>query len=518
MEKLKSILLGGMVLLFSVPLFAQSTAETALLFGRVKPAGSARMQAMGGAQTSLGGDYSSALSNPAGLGMFNRSEFTITPGFNLASTSSSYLNNSTSDSKSNVNLPGLSFVFHSDKDRNGLLSGSFAISFSRLNSFNNNFNYSGSNSKNSIIDYFLYDATGTSPSSLSVGGDYFNNPTGLAYNNYLIEDSTFFNPGASDRDYASVLGTYSNNPNDIRTVLQAEDVKTSGKQNQMSFAYGANFMDKIFVGAGVGITTLRYETAKTYRESNFHFDLDPGFNPLSSMELHENLKISGSGVNASLGIIARPIDMLQLGLSFNTPTLYQLTDTYSASMDTQWNNFQYDSNNPPLNSVTEHTDVVISEYTLKTPGRLNLGATVFFNESGFISGDVEFVKYSGAKYSAQTSGISYTEDNADIKSLYQSTVNYKLGGEYRYKKFRARAGGSFMPDPFKEQQNGINQNITSVSGGLGYRSEHFYIDLAVILSKGQTSYRPYSINSVNSPLVINDNKMTTAMITFGFPF
>ena len=518
MKKMKSLLLGGMVLLFSVHAFAQSTAETALLFGRVKPAGSARIQAMGGAQTSLGGDYSSGLSNPAGLGMFNRSEFTITPGLNVTKTSSDYLNNSSSDSKSNVNLPGLSLVFHSAKDKNGLLAGSFAISFSRVNTFTNDFNYSGRNSKNSIIDYFLYDATGLSPSSLKPGGDYFNNPTGLAYNNYLIEDSTFFDPGASDRDYASVLGTFPNNPNDIRTVLQAEDVKTSGKQNQMSLSYGANFIDKIFIGAGVGISTLRYETSKTYRESNFHFDLDPDFNPLSTMELNENLKISGSGINATLGIIARPIEMLQLGLSFNTPTLYQLTDTYSASMNTQWNNFQYDSTNPPLNSVSEETDVVISEYTLKTPGRLNLGATVFINESGFISGDVEFVKYSGAKYSAQTSGISYTEDNADIKNLYQSTVNYRLGGEYRYKKFRARAGGSFMPDPFKAEQNGINQNITGVTGGLGYRGEHFYIDLAVIFSQGQTSYRPYSIPSAESPLVINNNKMTTALVTLGFPF
>src|SRR6478609_9858572 len=216
MKKMKSILLGGMVLFFSVHAFAQSTAETALLFGRVRPAGSARIQAMGGAQTSLGGDYSSAVSNPAGLGMFNRSEFTISPGFNLAKTSSDYLNNSSSDSKSNVYLPGLSLVFHSAKDKNGLLAGSFAITFSRLNSFTNDFNYSGSNSKNSIIDYFLYDATGLTPSSLKPGGDYFNNPTGLAYNNYLIEDSTFFDPGARDDRYASVLGTFPNNPNDIR--------------------------------------------------------------------------------------------------------------------------------------------------------------------------------------------------------------------------------------------------------------------------------------------------------------
>ncbi len=516
MKNLKSLTLGGIVLLFSFQALAQSTAETALLFGRIRNGGSARIQAMGGAQTSLGGDYSSALSNPAGLGMFNRSEFTITPGFNSSKTAADYLGTSTTESKTNINLPGLSFVFHSAKDRDGLLAGSFAISFSRLNDFNSTFSYSGTNSDNSIVDYFIQDAAGATPSQLDFGGNYFNNPTGLAYVNYLISDEASMG-GPSNTQYLSPLSPFDNS--EVRSLTQSEVVKTSGKQTQLSFAYGANFIDKIFVGAGIGITSLRYESDKTYGEHNFTFSLDPTYNPLNNLSLNENLKISGGGVNATLGIIARPVDMLQLGLSFNTPTLYQLTDTYRASMSTQWNNFDYYGDGSTiLNNESEYTDAVISEYTLKTPGRLNLGATVFIKESGFITGDVEFVKYNGAKYSADNSGISYTEDNAAIKSLYQSTINYKLGGEYRYKKFRARLGGSFMPDPFKSEQNGVSRDIVSYSGGLGYRNQHFYVDLAAIFSNGQTSYRPYSINSANSPLVINDNKMTTVMVTLGFPF
>lgn len=39
----------------------------------------ARMQAIGGAQIALGGDISSAVSNPAGLGFFNKSVFVVTP-------------------------------------------------------------------------------------------------------------------------------------------------------------------------------------------------------------------------------------------------------------------------------------------------------------------------------------------------------------------------------------------------------------------------------------------------------
>src|SRR3982750_530073 len=69
---------------------AQHLDDNALLFSRTVPGGSARIQGLGGAQTALGGDYSSALSNPAGLGMFNHSEFTFSPGINFQNVSADF--------------------------------------------------------------------------------------------------------------------------------------------------------------------------------------------------------------------------------------------------------------------------------------------------------------------------------------------------------------------------------------------------------------------------------------------
>src|SRR5688572_7860212 len=69
---------------------AQSYAETAMMFSRTKPTGSARILGMGGAQLSVGGDFSSAYSNPAGLGMYNRSEVSFTPGYFDIQTNGSY--------------------------------------------------------------------------------------------------------------------------------------------------------------------------------------------------------------------------------------------------------------------------------------------------------------------------------------------------------------------------------------------------------------------------------------------
>lgn len=182
---------------------AQSYSETALLFSRTSSGGSARIIGMGGTQISLGGDYSSAQSNPAGLGMYNRSEFTITPGFSFDATSSDYLGNTTTSSTSNFSLPGISIVFNSlgKNSKQGFLTGSFALTYSRTNDFNSSVEYEGVNPDNSIIDYYLETAWGDTPSQFTSQGALFNTPTELAYNTYLIGDSTVIDPNASNTAY-----------------------------------------------------------------------------------------------------------------------------------------------------------------------------------------------------------------------------------------------------------------------------------------------------------------------------
>src|SRR5690348_6683377 len=141
--------------------WSQGFVENALLFSRTKPGGSARVQAMGGAQIALGGDFSSGLSNPAGLGMYNRSEITFSPALNFYSSDAEHLGTKSSDSKSVFNVSGLSLVFHIPKENsNGFLGGSFGVSMTRINDFNTTFQYSGVDDVSSIVDYFKERATG----------------------------------------------------------------------------------------------------------------------------------------------------------------------------------------------------------------------------------------------------------------------------------------------------------------------------------------------------------------------
>ncbi len=495
----------GLLLLKTGGLFAQSYSEEALMISRIRPGGSARIQAMGGVQNSLGGDLSSAYYNPAGLGMYNRSEFSFTPGYVIANSDASYLNGTTSANKTNLIIPNLGIAFHSSKDgRKGLWGGTFAINFNRTNDFNNTFTYKGRNSDNSIIDYFIQDANGTGTSQFDQTGYNYNTPTGLSYFNYLIGPQSILNPpGPNDQYFTDVSGI----PD------QEETVKTTGAQNQWSFSYGANFNDKLFVGAGIGLTSFHYKAEKVYTES-----FSDANQPMSFMQLNETLNLSGSGINATFGAIYRPIDRLQFGVSAATPTSYSVNDDYSASMSTNWKNFEY-LPGEFLNKENASTDQVSDSYSLSTPWRVTGGLTFFFEKKGFISADAEWVNYSSSKYSASSYyGGDYSADNDQIKSLYKSVINIRVGGEYRLNNFRFRGGFSMLPDPFKNPQNNIDRSISSYSAGFGYRTSSFYVDFAGILTQENNSYRPYTINSALSPLVTLKNGATTLMITVGFPF
>jgi long-subunit fatty acid transport protein len=500
-------MLAGMGAFFSHVAIAQSFVESALLFSRTQAAGNARIQAMGGAQTALGGDISTAASNPAGLGMYNRSEFSITGsqiGFRSSGDYFSGDNLLTSGNNANrgqFRFPNFGVVFSTDKESNGILKGNFAISQTRLNDFHQNIEYGGLNPNTSVIDYFIEDATGLPPSQFQRNGALFNTPTELAYNNYLIGEATILNPNNRPTDYfTDVAGQ----------PAQSEIIERRGAQNQWNFSYGINMQDKLFLGAGLGIASIRYESQKVYRES---FQNEP----LDNMRLQESLEIRGSGINLNLGAIYRIKEVVQIGASYITPTGYSLTDSYNARMNTSWNNFEYQPGEF-INDEESATDVVISEYVLRTPGRLNVGATFFAGKNGFITADFERVNYAGANYRSNTFDVSYESDNDRISGLYKSVMNIRVGGEFRMKQFRFRGGYQLMPDPFVSEQNGVNRSWQTVSAGVGYRQKNFFIDVTGLMGTGSNSYRPYRVNSPNAPLLVYDERATQVIVTVGWPF
>ncbi len=515
-------LLSGFLMLLASQVCAQSYVQSALIFSRTNPGGSARIKGIGGAQTSLGGDYSSAYSNPAGLGFFNRNEFTVSPSLNFSNVSSDFLlgdsliaNQSTS--QTNFTLPGISVVFHNDLsgESNSVISGNFAISLNRINDFNSSFNYRGTNPYSSIINAFINTANGQNSSQFSSSGDQYLTPSWLAYQNFLIGDSSINKVGGNPNAYftdATQLPYYRNG-----VPTQSESVQTSGGQNQINVGYGINIRDKVYLGASLGITSLRYSSRKSYKEK-----FDSG--PLASLSLDESLDITGSGFNLTIGTIYKPIDYAQIGFAISTPTFYTLSDTYYGDMSTVWKNYTYylsptdNTKFVKLNNESASTDELTTNYTLSTPWKFNGGITFLLAKKGFVSADLEYINFGGSSYNSATDGVSFDDANSGIKSAYKSVFNIRVGAEYRVKNFRFRAGYSSMPDPSSSIRKSTVGDINNFTLGGGYRTQKFYIDAGVVIVQTSGIYRPYPVPWEKTPIVKNSITNSSVVFTVGFPF
>src|SRR5688572_9044781 len=195
MKKLILIAAGLALLGWSGRAMAQNDSD-ALRYSQLTFGGTARIQGIAGAQTALGADPSTMAVNPAGLGLYRKSEFTFTPSVNFNETQSFLSGISTSDSKNNFNISQMGFVF-TDRKADDVVSkwrsGSFGVGFSRVNNFHIRTSYAGTISNGHSLLQSLQDnitKDGITKAELDAeygtNGDNITSLEGLAYTTYLI--------------------------------------------------------------------------------------------------------------------------------------------------------------------------------------------------------------------------------------------------------------------------------------------------------------------------------------------
>lgn len=518
MRKFKLILIGiGIVC--TAQLSAQDASDfvgSTLQLSMTQPGGSARILGLGGTQTALGGDISSVSSNPAGLGFFNRSEFSGSLSFNYINSESDYLGSSASDARLNMNFGNLGAVINSKRSGGNFNSASFGFSINRIADFQNQITYEG-NSFNQVDgdDNIIFDQNrpadfieyATLSSFVDNAGNigFDNDFAELAYETFLTE---IFDDGSGnlfvDRDIYAVdaNGNYltDNEGNDIPAysepqfpVFQTETIDSRGAAYQISAAYGVNYQDRLYLGGNIGILTMTQEVEREYTEV-------PTSTDLNNIVLQDNYEQNGIGVNATLGIIGRPFNSLLVGVSYTTPSVYGIEQIRSITLTANYLNgtesfgFEYD----PFN------------YTVFTPSKLRLGATYFLGKIGFITSDFERVNYTGARLANSDDNVSFSVDNSIIDQS-ESVWNYRVGAEFRYEKFRFRGGYSYMADPI---DNGFDQSESRISLGGGIRTKEYFADMAVILSDGRNSLvSPYPGQQAQV-----ETQNTMLSLTFGIFF
>ena len=151
------------IVLYSYDGFSQNEND-ALRYTKTQLGGTARFASVAGAFGALGGDFSALSSNPAGLGIYKKSEFTFSPSFFSGQSESKYNGMTSSDYKHNFNMGNIGMVFTmnqgNDEQPQGWKNIQFAIGLNRLNNFNNRIMMEGVNNDNSLLDTYVEQANG----------------------------------------------------------------------------------------------------------------------------------------------------------------------------------------------------------------------------------------------------------------------------------------------------------------------------------------------------------------------
>ena len=469
------------------------------LFSKTYTAGTARMQAIGGAQISLGGDLSAGHFNPAGLGLFNSSSLSITPSLDFHSSEATYNGSQAKDYRANMNFAHLGAGFYHEGS-GAFQGGTFAITLARINDFYNDSYYSGIANGSSIIDSYLDNAAGYDINQLN--DELYN-----AYSQYLI------NPNLYNLGYWSFVDG---------TPRQSERIRTKGKQYQWDFSYGGNYNDQLYFGLGLGISTLEYWEERLYYETEFYDTNTETFDEeLNALSTESILEVNGIGANATFGFIARPTDAFRIGLVAKTPTFYNLTDISSIDLQTEYNDVEhYDEFNDTTVVLSVMSDIYASEseYNLRTPWKLSLGASYFIGRSGFISADIDYLDYSTSHIKSYDYGVNFgvSPDNRTISNIYKPTLNYRIGGEYRLGILAFRAGYNRIGDPHRS--GAVDRSVNRYSGGLGYRNENMHVDLSIVRSIHNDQKTLYYFPDGTGPAADLKNANTNISVTVGFNF
>lgn len=484
---MKTKLISIFFVIIALNAYAQNEMD-ALRYSQISPTGTARFAALGGAFGALGSDFTTLSFNPAGIALYRSSEITVTPAIYNSASTSDYLGTSKKDYKLNFNFGNIGIVNTRIRNKEGSTYGwlnfNFGIGYNRLNSFQNRVSIEGRNLSNSIADAFANQAYGIHYNELQNSNPFDAN---LAWQTYMIDTA----PGET---------TIYNTPMGNHGQLQKMQSTTRGSLGETVLSFGANYSNRLYLGATIGVPTIRYQLQKTYEEND---DLDsiPDF---TSMKYTEQLKTSGNGFNFKIGAIYRIADWVRVGTAFHTPTIFRLTDHWSSEISSKIYNNDYSATSPDGSF----------QYTLTTPLKAIGSIGFIVGKAGLVSADYEYVNYSTAKL--YSSSYNFSSENEGVSNKYHSTGNIRIGTEWRYKIFSARAGYAIFGSPYSKS---FKIDNSTVSVGAGFRTKGFFMDATYLLNFSQKNrYNLYVIDANTAASAEVNNMSGSFILTFGIRY
>jgi hypothetical protein len=471
--------------------------DDALRYSQIFYGGTARFTSMGGAFTALGGDLSSISLNPAGTGVFRSSEFSLTPQLFYNNKSSVWNDSNNSNFKYTFNLGQIGIVSNliSNKNQTGLINLNVAYSFNKTNDFNEDITISGISNNSSMADYWANESNGKTKMQIS-------DDAWAAYQTGLIDTIS-----GVDNLYATIFSSYEGQNYSYGQKIRRE-ITNFGYTGEHSFSIGANYSNRFYFGATIGISTLRYTGHYEHLES----DVNNVIYDFKNFTYTDHLEATGTGYSLKIGTIIRPVEFLRVGLALHTPVVYRITENYfdniTSTFDTKIDGvdtYEY-SNNPAA-----------YKYTFTTPFRVNAGIAFQIKKLAIISADYEYVNYRMSHFSKAIDNESYSAENGDIKDMFKPASNLRLGAEFRISNVYLRGGYSYYGKAFRSGTDNKDLDYNTLSFGIGMRHQNLYFDLACSTLSSTSKFYMYNDPQYLDPSTIKTRKSTVAA-TIGFKF
>lgn len=496
---MKRLLIPIVLFLIGSQMITAQVVADALRFSQFGIGGTARTVAVGGSLGAFGGDFSVVATNPAGLGTFRSSEFTMTPSLYLSNVDASLqgVNGTLSESKTNFNFNNIGIVFGKtiNRDNSEWKTSNYSIGINRLANFNETFSYDG-DTPGSYVDFFQDASVGLFPEDFN---DFDN---GLAWDVgaiYDIEQDGFY-----ETDFELAEGA---------AIPKSHTVERSGSINEVVFSMAGMRGNNFQFGATLGFPIVSYSESSVYAEDDNAVDNVPLFRDLTYTQ---DLNTTGFGVNLKVGFIYRITQAFRVAGAVHTPTRLRLNDDYRTSLV-----YDFDDGVEmgPLEASSPESTF---DYDIRTPWRFIASGGLLIQRKGFLSAELEYLNYGGASFieprlpdGTNVNTGFFNDLNEEVSNTLQSAILFRVGGEYVIKQFRLRAGINLSTAPYADE-SGIDKIY--YSAGAGYRGKKFFVDAAYRILVEDTFFSPYAVgNSTPQVVNLNDNK-NSLLLTLGFRF
>lgn len=433
--------------------------------------GTSRFVGMGGAMGALGADMSVISWNPAGIGLFRKSDLALTLGC--------FWNKSAikEENRGGGSLDQIGFVYNFKTNSEVCPYLNIAINYQKKKNYNSNF-YADNPTLYGIsqMDQLAELAT--------AGFDTDWNLTGLVVDNEAL--SVYTTPEGK-KYYNKYNGEYNTYTHHSEGALHGWDFNVS-----------TNIKDRAFLGFTFGVDNISYSAWTNYFEASSYND--NGEVKLGDYSIWNDYRITGYGFNFKLGGIVRPFEdnTFRLGFAVESPTWYKLKSSV----------FMGYTDEVPSPTVSSGSVESYLPFNPRSPWkvRASMGSTIGNKFAWDV--DYEFANYKGmsVRYSDYDSfgGDKDVAMNNHTSETLKNVHTIRAGMEYRpISPLSFRLGYNFTSSPYNQDAHfdqlllpdgqvfgspalnyttRTNYMITKPTHilclGVGYKWKRFYVDLA----------------------------------------